>query len=796
MQKMTSATDDSEAVAARRAEKLHAIGLSLAAKRADAIAAREQSGIEREWTEDEEHYQGIDDANRGEHSAWRSKPPGQVQAQAAGGTRSTVFVNITRPYVDAASARISDMLLPTDDRAWAIQPTPIPDLANIAAGKIPPDMRRQVEGMFAGQAPAPAAPPPEIPAGMVATGAQPVAPPTGSPPAAATPPGTAEQYLDEAVQAAKKLMADATQAAEAAQKRIEDWHVECQFHAETRKAIEDAARLGCAVLKGPVPVKKKQVAYLDNAIAIREAIQPATVRIDPWNLFPDGACGENIHAGSYVWERAYFTPRQLRDMIGLPGYLEDQIRACLEEGPQTVTSSLQPDRYLTPAQDRRFEVWYYHGELDASDLEAAHCACPGEVGDAIPAMVTMVNNRVIRASLNPLDSGEFPYDVMPWQRRSGHWAGVGVARQIRVPQRIVNAGSRAMMDNAGLASGPMLIFRQGVVTPSNGVNEMAPRKIWFLSEDADATIAAERAIGVIKIDMMVNELMAIIQFGLKLAEDVTGLPMLLQGQQGQAPDTVGGMQMMNNNASTVLRRLARMFDDYITEPHVRRYYTWILQYGEDDAEKGDFTIDARGSSALVERDIQNQAILQMGALVANPSFGINPEKWFEEYCKSQRLDPKRLRYTDEEKAKLASQPQQPPLPVAVAQLKAQVELQVAQLEAQTQLQRAKMQTDASVEKMRVDTDRDRALVESQLRRDQTDYEARMAELQVKLQLAQLEYASRHQISLDELKVKLASDTMKLRTTKELAALNASAKDLPRPPVEPPGRAIDGSSFTQ
>jgi hypothetical protein len=73
-----------------------------------------------------------------------------------------------------------------------------------------------------------------------------------------------------------------------------------------------------------------------------------------------------------------------------------------------------------------------------------------------------------------------------------------------------------------------------------------------------------------------------------MMEDSTGLPMLLQGQLGKAPDTVGGMTMLNNNASAVLRRLARTFDDCVTEPHIRRYYAWLLQYGEDD-EKGDFS---------------------------------------------------------------------------------------------------------------------------------------------------------------------------------------------------------------
>ncbi|WP_432490705.1 hypothetical protein, partial [Flavonifractor plautii] len=61
----------------------------------------------------------------------------------------------------------------------------------------------------------------------------------------------------------------------------------------------------------------------------------------------------------------------------------------------------------------------------------------------------------------------------------------------------------------------------------------------------------------INIPSLQQELLAIIQYALKMAEDVTGIPLILQGQQGTAPETVGGMQLLHNNATTVLRRLAR-----------------------------------------------------------------------------------------------------------------------------------------------------------------------------------------------------------------------------------------------
>jgi hypothetical protein len=47
----------------------------------------------------------------------------------------------------------------------------------------------------------------------------------------------------------------------------------------------------------------------------------------------------------------------------------------------------------------------------------------------------------------------------------------------------------------------------------------------------------------------------------------------------------------NSNALTTMgdtrRMVARQIDDDLTEPHIRRYYTWILMYVKEE-EKGDF----------------------------------------------------------------------------------------------------------------------------------------------------------------------------------------------------------------
>lgn len=729
---------ESEQQRAERMARLEGLGQALSKTRSEAIQGRQSSGVEQDWMEDEEFYQGIDDKNRNEHrSVWHSKPMGQASPAVQDTTRSTVFPNITGPYCDAAAARIADMLLPTDDRSWGLKPTPIADLVEIAKGDVPQDMQNDALAMHGGDE------------------------------------AKAADEIAYAINEAKRITDEANAKAEKAQKRIEDWHVECQWHAEVRTVIEDSARIGTGILKGPVPVLKRSAALLHNRLTVQEKLNPASKRIDAWNLFPDPACGESIHNGSYTFERDRITKKQLRDLKRQDGYLAEMIDACLEEGPHEATSDYQErydDRLLTNTQkNAKYEVWYYHGTLEKTDLEAAGCDCSEMSEDTVPSMIVMVNNHVIKAAMNPLDTGSFPYDVMVWRAKANHWTGIGVARQIRTPQRIVTASTRTLMDNAGVSAKPMLVIKQGAVTPADGVMGIGGGKVFYIAEDADEIADIKSVIGVIKVEMLVNELMEIIKLGLQLAEDVTGLPLLLQGQQGKAPDTVGGMQMLNNNASSVLRRLARLFDDRVTEPHVRRYYEWLLQYGKDD-EKGDYQIDARGSSALVERDIQNQELAGIVKMSLDMRFGMDPKKAGEEYLKSRHFDPKRFEFEDDEWEKILK---------AMSQGPQDQGLQIAQLKVQSAERLADFW----------------AKFEQQAEDIRQQFQAREGEKDRELAawLTQLEQAGTQTVSLNDIKSALAQTVIKVKAQKELSMMD-SARQALKPPTEPAGRAKKGRAY--
>lgn len=784
---------------------LDAISVMIAKRRDEAKTARTASGIESTWRDCEEAYLGVDDANRQEfQSAKWSKPMSMDGPVTTGKTpgktdyKSTVFVRLTARYVDAGAAKLGEILLPSDDKAFSFSETPVPELIKAK------DDNTQVVHEQLGPLTRPLRPdeqpPPAVvapnnppPAGANATPGAGAAPGVGAvpPPGAAAPPQVPLTVAD----LAKEAIELAREKAKKAEKRIYDWMVECQHTAEMRKVIFDAARLGVGVVKAPTPKPTRAMAYVDGTLQIKEKISPATVWKDPWNIFPDPACGESIHDGDYIFERDYISERQLRELKKIPGYIETQIDRVLEEGPNGV---FKDDNAKAKAELKdRYEVWYYYGVLKPEEMDLLQLAAKQPPNNkpekGVFAIVTMVNDCVIRASINPLDSGSFPYHSVPWQRRSGHWAGIGVAEQINVPQKMLNAASRAMLNNAGKSAGSQIIVDQSAVKPADGNWVMTPDKIWYKTGDSEGN-DVRAAMAMFEIPNVTDQLMKIIEYALKLAEESTSIPLITQGQTGPTtPDTLGATQLQNNNANQLLRSIGYAFDDYVTEPVVRQYYEWLLLDPDvPDDEKGEFTINAHGSAALVERAIQDQTIAQMGNMALNPAYGIDPKKWFEMMAKSKRLDPKDLQYTEEEEAKLAQQ-QPPPAPaVQVAQIKAATDEKKLAADAQAK------QGDQALEKQSIDNTHQKAL---------TDATVELHKLELQKELALLEYANREKVTIAQAKADIAQTVMKLNTQKELNAAD-QAVDLhkhhnpprqPRgmkPPVQVPGRAGNGRAFEQ
>jgi len=781
-------------------ERLQNFGVAIAKLRDEAVKGRKESGIEDEWMACEEAYIGCDDENRSDFARARWAKPQDMSGpliyrNSSDGVRSTAFVRLTSRYVDAAAAKIGEITQTVDDNHFALDPTPVPQL--IA------DKENDSPVIENGKPVMRPARPEELPQQPAAPG---MLPPN---PEAQPADPNAPQVPVKVKDLATELMDKASAAAKKAKKRIDDWLIECNYSAERRNITFDAARCGVGVIKGPFPFQQRNMAWREKRLQFDTKLIPAAKWVDFWNLFPDPACGENIHDGDFLFERDFLTRgklhglKKLKGRSGRPIYIASQIDKVLAEGPgKCLTEGRNPSER---DEKKRFEIWYAFAAVSLADLGLVNQPAVDDImgglgeGEKPPeevfAIVTLVNDTVIRATINPLDSGSFPYHAVPWRRRAGHWAGVGVAEQVRLAQRITNASTRALLNNGGLSGGLQIVVDRDSIEPADGDWTMTPNKFWWKTADADIQ-DMRAAFQAVEFPNVVDQMMKIIEYGFRLAEEASSVPLVTQGQSGDTtPDTFSGQQLQDNNANQLLRDVGFSFADKGTNPLIKQFYEWLLLDPDvPDDEKGDYQVNVSGAIALIERAIQEQTIVQLGAMVLNPAFGLDPKRWSQQFLRLKRLDPRDFSYSEEEQRRMESAPP-PEDPVVTA----------AKIRADAQVKSAQDSNALMAKRIEVDTDRDTAYNQSLARRDEINARAKLEQLQVQERIAdkhmQLEIIKLHSQKLvndDDLKAMLAKVVMTLRTQVQLQQdqHDQDAKQVAPQGAEPAGRAPNGQAFTQ
>ena len=160
---------------------------------------------------------------------------------------------------------------------------------------------------------------------------------------------------------------------------------------------------------------------------------------------------------------------------------------------------------------------------------------------------------------------------------------------------------------------------------------------------------------------------------------------------GAATEAVGVSQQLMNNSTTHLRQVVKEIDDSVIKPNVDDHYAWCQLYGPESA-RGDAEAVALGSSVLLVKELQMQALLQIGDRVLQPVYGKSPAKWMDMFLEGNQIDPEQMQLTDEERKRLEKAENQPDPKVIAAQIEAQGNLMIAQIKDVTD--RLKVYVDA------------------------------------------------------------------------------------------------------
>lgn len=662
-----------EALALQLQERLKALVCRLEKEADDRVAKRDL--IEKRWLEDLAQFHG--------------KYDDRVLKDLVEARKSSLFINQTRPKTLACEARLSDMLFPTDDKNWGIQPTPVPELT----------VEAEQFALQAAQLKQQASENPQDQA--------------------------LQQRAQQAVEQSALIHArldEARKRARAMEEEIDDHLRESKYAIHARLVIRDACKLGTGIMKGPVTGDRSRRAWQKTEfgyelISVSDP-RPRYWRVDPWSFFPDmDAC--SMEDCESTFERHLMNAKELRKLARQSGYDQNAIRRLLSDKPRSSTPTYIADlRSLTGAYHDtatdRYHVWEYHGPLTAEEMRDIALATGKqdmvenlELEDVDPlqelnVILWFCQGEVLKFGIHPLDSGESLYSVFCLEKDEASIFGFGVPYLMRDSQKALNAGWRTMMDNAGLSSGPQIVANPEVIEPADGVWGLAPRKVWLRKNGAPVNAPAFESYN---IEMHQAELANIIQMSKQNIDDETSIPVIAQGEQGaHVTQTAHGMSILMNSVNVVFRRIVKNFDDDMTTPNIRRMYDFLMQFSPKDHIKGDFEVDARGSSVLLVREMQSANLLAfLVNFSAHPTLAMFLKDGglpaLRRLVQTMMIPADEVLKTDEELAEeAAAAAEQPPQPDPEI-LKIEAQMNLAQMDGELKMQLAHIERETVMMKL-------------------------------------------------------------------------------------------------
>lgn len=699
----------------RRVGALDEIGMVLDKLKDEAVRWRAE--FEMEWSHDYAQYNASSRA-----LAPTKREGGSPNVTPEAEYRQTSD-NITRSKVIITSARLGDMLFPTNEANWALDITPKPDIPDEMVPPPPPTVTTDEQGQQVEQ------------------------------PVEHTP----ETLLEGKRAIARKKMISMSDT-------IKDQFLESHYDEAGRACISDACLYGTGVLFGPSLKVKRRHTYNGRGANYRpqmvQAAKPSVEYVDLWSFFPQPA--RSIDECEHAFRLHILPKRGLRQLIRQPGFDSRQISRLLSLQPShgaLVTAAIERGAIRPDAQvvlTDRYSVWQYRGPMptDAFQAFVTGLVMQGDIEEEdyvavlkmleadnlaeIDCEVWFSQGVVIKMALSTLEQGELGYYVFNYEKNPQSLFGRGVAFLCRDDQHATNQLWHAMMLNSMMSAGPQIGVKKDalVAQPGDGrTNTLSADKprVWALSNEVKDI---KEALSVFVIPNVTDKIMSMYDRAKANADEHTMTPLIAQGEPTNAVPTSSGMAMLMNAANVVMRRLAKAYDDEITVPLVTAFYDWNMVNSDDDSIRGDYCVVPRGASHLLIKDVMAQHLQ-----LATQLFSTNPV--LAPYMKAhvfatknmEMLDfsPEEMLYTEEQVAEQARQRGEQPDPETIKAQAAQATAEAAKARAEAEMKMLEIRA-------RID--------EAQMR---LTHEARMADIQGRERIQSMQL----QVSQNQLLHKMA-----------------------------------------
>lgn len=383
-------------------------------------------------------------ARRGVYSA------AELAVMQQKGGANIIWMDIADTKARAASAWISDVVMPAGEQAWSAEHAPIPELPDEI--KIAVVEKAAYEARQTMVAEAEAGKPWMSEADFKTLAAE-----------------IGAGIRDEALSAMRE---NATKRAERMEKKIAQHMVEGGYRQAMAEFIDHFVTYPTAVLKGPFFQNKDCMAWLPGwHVAVESQVKMAWAAVNPFDCYPAPNAAD-CQSGAFI-ERLRLRREHLYALIGLPGYNEAAIRGALEDyrngrNESWLWSEMERRRW---ENDTIFDWLSPHGVIDAlhywGNVPGAYLMQWGMDPEGLDPVkeyaidAILIGRYVVRAALNGHPLKKRPYHQASFSRVPGAFWGRSLFDLVKSSQKMCNATACSMADNLGMAclTGDTVVYR-------------------------------------------------------------------------------------------------------------------------------------------------------------------------------------------------------------------------------------------------------------------------------------------------------------------------------------------------
>lgn len=544
-----------------------------------------KQSVEREMLQDLRQREGVYD------------PDKLAAIREQGG--SEIYMQVTNLKCRALESWLRDILFPAGERPFYCGPTAEPDLSG--------DIRQTIVQQVLSEAQQ------AIESGLYVTERE-----------------VYERARERADNARARIKSEAETRASRMEDSIDDLFIEGQWYEAMGDMLGDLVALPYGCLKGPVIRKQRRLQWQQQDDGswqpqAEDELVPVWYSPSPLDIYPaPDSCGPQ---DGYIFERIAIRHASLHRMIGVPGYKEEAIRAVLEEYAhgyrigqlaEQQRMELENKRNWEMSPDAGLDMLEFHGSVKGQwlidwGIEPERVPDPDQHYEVT---VAKIGRHVVRCVLNDDPMGRRPYEIASFDRIKGQFHGRGLPRIIRDVQDVCNATARALINNMGIASGPMGEVEMDRLAEGEDVTRLWP---WRMVQTKSSATTPAPAVRWHNISSHADELLKVYTYFSQLADTYSGVQSFDHGVSARsgAASTASGLSMLMNASGRQVKRVIAAIDKVI-DGSVQRCHSHVMLYGDDPEVKGDVQVETRGASQLMVREQQQMRRAEFLQMTANP----------------------------------------------------------------------------------------------------------------------------------------------------------------------------------